>query len=246
MVARLDTFVSVESFDAGRESYQLGVLAGLGARARGDAAAGWQARVEAGKTPVEVLLADTAGAAQPEDPGLLAGANGAVDFRNGEIAREVTPLLARMKAADHVRLPVPSEWTLGSFGVSGFVTLVDEPGQPLVLLEYSGSHRVPGGGPTITVRQSIVNGRHDACGPDRIDHIVTFPAAAVTSPADGRFTVDTPQVRFSSLAATRVQDAAGLSWLCPSAVGSPPSPAPVATRRAPAPLACDRLRWLPR
>ena len=107
MLADLDEFVYVPTFDGGSEPYQLGLLAGIGARLRGDRAAGWEGRVELGETPVEVLISDTAPVAQVDDASLNTAALIAVDASNLAIAEEVTPLLARMASADHVRLPIP-------------------------------------------------------------------------------------------------------------------------------------------
>ncbi len=255
MLAHLDAFLDSGSFNGGSEPYQLGLLAGLAARAQGAASAGWEARVQAGETPVQVLVGATTPTPEADDPALIARVRTAVGARNREIEVEVGPLLARMRSKDHVRLPIPSAWTAGSFRLAGFVTLVDEPGQPDVLLEYSASHRVPETGSTITVTgQTLMEGRPDACGPATRDmRIATFPTtAAVADPTGASFTVGTPEVKFSGLAATLVEDATGLTWMCPAA-SAPPAAAAVATApRATAipspaatpPLPCDRLRWL--
>ena len=68
MVAHLDEFVDVARFDGSSEPYQLGLLAGIGARVRGTRLAGWEGRVELGQTPVEVLVAGTVALAQTDDP----------------------------------------------------------------------------------------------------------------------------------------------------------------------------------
>ena len=224
MVAHLDEFVDVERFDGGNEPYQLGLLAGIGARVRGTRVAGWEGRVESGQTPVEVLVAGTVALAQTDDPTLSAGARSAVDASNLEIAVEVSPLLARMEASDHVRLPIPAQWTAGSFRVTGFVTLVDEPGSPEALLNYRATHEVPDGGPTITVAQTVMQALPEACGSSpQTMRIATFPAAALVTDvaSPGRFTLNDPAVSFTGLSAERVQDAAGLTWLCPQALPFP-------------------------
>jgi hypothetical protein len=199
------------------------VLAGIAARRRGTRAAGWEGRVEAGETPVEAVLAGTVAVAQTDDPALSAGARSAVDANNLEIAAEVSPLLARMQASDHVRLPIPAQWTAGSFAVTGFVTLVDEPGRPQVLLNYRATHQVPDGGPTITVAQTVIESVPEACGSSpQTTRVATFPAAALVSDvgAAGRFTLNDAAVSFTGLLAERVQDAAGLTWLCPQAAAA--------------------------
>jgi hypothetical protein len=246
MLAHLDELVNVASFDGGFEPYQLGVLAGIGARLRGDRAAGWEGRVELGKTPVEVLIGDTAPVAQVDDASLATAAVIAVDASNLAIAEEVTPLLARMASADHVRLPIPSEWGIGAFGVAGFVNLVDEPGRPEVLLEYSATHRVPDGGPTIKVQQTVMDIPAPACGSSpQAMRIATFPTAAAVA-ATGQFSVSSTEVSFSGLSADLVQDAAGLSWMCPRVAASAATALVASSHRAPQralpALDCNRLR----
>jgi hypothetical protein len=241
MVAHLDGFVKVDRFDGGSESYQLGVLAGVAARARGAAAAGWEGRVETGESPVQVLLGATPAAPQPDDPALDSGARAIVDARNAEIALEVTPLLARMKSSDHIRLPIPFSWALGSFGVSEFITLVDEPGRPDVLLDYRANHRAPGGGPTIAVMQSVMEGPNGCDASFDGARVATFPAAAVATPLPGRYTLNSAPVRFTELSATLVTDAAGLTWMCPT----PSSPPGALTAPGPAPAAPPALRCDP-
>ena len=247
MLAHLDEFVDVESFDGGFEPYQLGVLAGIGARLRGDRAAGWEARVELGETPVEVLVSDTAPAAQIDDATLTAGARTAVDASNLAIEAEVTPLLTRMASSDHVRLPIPPGWGVGAFSVAGFVNLVDEPGRPEVLLKLRATHRVPDGGPMITVlQQTVMEIPAPACGssPEAL-RIATFPASGAVA-ASGQFTVNSAEVSFSDLPADLVQDAAGLTWMCPRIAASATAALIASPNRAPQrplpPLDCARLR----
>jgi hypothetical protein len=247
VLAHIDEFVNVRLFDGGYEPYQLGLLAGLGARLRGAPLAGWEGRVESGETPVQVLVGDTAAVAQTDDPNLSFGARTAVETSNSEVAAEVTPLLARMTSADHVRLPVPVQWTVGSFRLSGFVHLVDEPGVPEVLLKYQATHQMPGG-PTITVAQTIVNAVPEACSTSPVPmRIATFPAAAFTTDiTTGRFTLSSTEVSFTGLPAQLVQDAAGLTWMCPQTAAAA-TDALVAyagdvPRRPFTPLDCDRLR----
>jgi hypothetical protein len=218
MVAHVDDFVYVAAFDGGSEPYQLGVLAGLAARMRGEGAAGWQARVERGETPVDVLIGNVAPVVQVDDPALIAAAGTAVDASNRAISEEVTPLLARMQSPDYVRLAIPTGWmTVGSFGVAGFVTLVEEPDSPQVLLRYRATHQTPEAGSTITVAQTVIDTRAEACGAVPIPmRVATFPAgAAIADTTTGRFTLNSPELSFAGLPVDLIQDAAGLTWMCP-------------------------------
>jgi hypothetical protein len=194
------------------------VLAGLAARMRGEGAAGWQARVERGETPVDVLIGNVAPVVQVDDPALIAAAGTAVDASNRAISEEVTPLLARMQSPDYVRLAIPTGWmTVGSFGVAGFVTLVEEPDSPQVLLRYRATHQTPEAGSTITVAQTVIDTRAEACGAVPIPmRVATFPAgAAIADTTTGRFTLNSPELSFAGLPVDLIQDAAGLTWMCP-------------------------------
>ena len=95
---------------------------------------------------------------------------------------------------------------------------MDEPGAPEVILKYRATHQVPDAGPTITVEQTVMRVVPEACGPPvpLTMPIATFPAgAAVLDATTGRFTLNSTEVSFTGLPAELVQDAAGLTWMCP-------------------------------
>jgi hypothetical protein len=216
MLAYLPQVVPPDVLHQTSEPYALGLLAALALRR--EARADWHARAERGETPVEILVGGVTPVAQADDLDLMTDAQEASRAHNERCRAQVAPALVRLKSAQFLRLPLPYAWRAGSFRVSTFVTLVEEPGTPEAMLGYSGTYAVPGGAGRIeVVDQTVVALRDRVCPGEVADVVLTIPAEALApGGAPGTYSVNKGPVTFRALPATIIRDAKGLSWLCPS------------------------------
>ena len=200
------------SYSADGESYELGVAAGLVLRNRGPQ--GWEGRVAGGEPPIEILVDGVAADVQPDDEELSAAIEEVIAERNAANASLIEPVLESMASADEYRLPLPSAWGAGSFSTSGFLQLVDEPGQPEAILSLSAQFASPNGGAQIEVREltALTLTTPAPCG-GAGEFVVTIRKSDVTE-TGGTFSASTDTLIISGLGAT-IATADGLDWLCP-------------------------------
>ncbi|PCC75351.1 hypothetical protein SAMN02745121_03923 [Nannocystis exedens] len=218
-------FLGGDTFDSGREFYDLGVLSGL--LLRRDAVPGWELKVEDGDPPADLLLADVAPAAQPDDGALQADAQAAVDARNMVVGAEIEPMLAAMQDPQFTRVVVSMNWIAGSFNVGGFYYLAEDPNQSEVFLTFSATMDPPSSVPIAIEGLTVLAGVATPCvlsGGNAI--VLTVPTADIAL-AGNLATTTNPKVQFTDLEVELTMDDDNLSWLCPTdAGGSNGAPAP--------------------
>lgn len=218
-------FLGGETFDSGREYYDLGVLAGL--LLRRDAVPGWELKVEDGDSPADQLLADVVPAAQPDDPALQADAQAAVDARNTVVGAEIEPMLEAMQDPEYTRIVVSMGWVLGSFRLGGFYYLAEDPNLTDVFLTFSASMGPPSGVPIEIDQLTVIAGVTTPCALASGNTVVlTIPTADIAL-AGNLATATNPKVQFTDLEVEPTMDVDNLPWLCPTdAGGANGAPAP--------------------
>jgi hypothetical protein len=217
-------FLAPDSFDPGREFYDLGVLAGL--LLRRDLVSGWELAAENGAPPVEQILAGVEPAMQPDDPALQAEAQAAVAARNEQVGMEIEPLLDRMQDPAYTRMALDFNWIAGSFGVGGFYYLVDDPAQPEVLLRFDAVLDPPSG-VTIEIKElTVLAGIDTPCALGPGPTIVVAVPTADLSVAGATATATARKLVFTDLEVEAAVDDMGLPWLCPTDAGGAGGPLP--------------------
>lgn len=208
-VARIDALV--QGKPPYRDGYDVGALAGVLLRARGDA---WTREVERGTSPVELLLADVRALPRPPRAELVADVRRLVETRNAKRAPQFDALKARLASRDQIRVVVSGAWVAGSYRSEEHVLLSDVPGASTA---YLGVHARFTAADATTVHATghvIVEVLSNPCGIDAA-WVLTVPASAVTETA-GRFSATTDTVAFERLPATRVVERHH-TWLCAAA-----------------------------
>jgi hypothetical protein len=210
-------------FSAGREPYDLGVLAGLLLReAEVD---GWELAQENGTPPVETMLAGVDPEAQPDDATLQGEVQTAIDERNELVGMEIDPMLESLDSPEYYRMVVSFGWIAGSFGVGGFYYLPDEQGSPDVFLTFSALLTPPSDVQIDVAGETVLVGVSTPCALAAGNSIVlTLPVADVEV-TDGLATSTASTATFTDLAVETV-DVGGLVWLCPVDAGGADGPLP--------------------
>ncbi len=210
--ANLDRGFFIHAPPAAIEPYQRGMLAGL--LLRRDGVVGWEAAVESGTPPLELLLDGVVPIAQPNDATLEQAIEDQVAAENAAIGMEVEPMLEHLGSAAHLRMAVSSSWFSGSFQTTGIYSLPQLEAEPDVYVALSATVDVPSGAIVELVGETSLVGVSTPCAvpPDSV--VLTMSAADVTV-VDGLATSLAPSVAFAGLPVEQVQDPSGLPWLCP-------------------------------
>ena len=216
-IAHLDDAFQGTGFTAGREPYDLGVLAGL--LLRQTEVDGWELAQENGAPPVEQLLEGVAVEEQPEDPALQAEVQAAVDERNVYVGMEIDPMLEALASPEYYRVVVSFNWIAGSFGLGGFYYLPDEPGMPEVYLTLSALFDPPSGIAIDVTGETVLVGVDTPCSLGAGSTMVlTLPVADVVV-VGATATSTSATATFTDLAIESATDLDGLEWLCPVDAG---------------------------
>lgn len=208
MEANIESFVFDPGYDAGGESYVLGPLAGVALRARDG-----QGFEEAAKgAPLhELLLADVAAAVVDETAHADArsAAEEAIGGVNTQVAAALAPTLAAWDDVANVRLALPTNKLVGSFGYEGGYFLSERSDELHVLINAFAQF-APNAGEALLDNVTIVEDVQ-ACGAD-VFAVAIDPALATRAGDVATFSgggVDVSAVAFEELV-----DDAGATWWC--------------------------------
>ncbi len=201
--------------DASRESYHLGLVAGLLLRER--AAPGWEDQVAAGATMLELLLADVEAQPQPADRGLQQQVALQVDEENAWIESEFGASFEALEDASSYRLVFDLGASDGSFSRTDSWRLADHPEVSTFTRLNSADVRHEA---LITLRLADVFQLHKTpCDEGYLlPHVLPLAGAAVEA-GKGGFSMTSGGAVFRDLPARMVTEG-GYRWLCPPAAAT--------------------------
>lgn len=208
------TFLSGESYAAGWEPYDLGLVALLLLRTGGSER--FEAKIETGTPPVDALLDGVKPVAQTKDLATENAAKTKIEAVNAAAAKWIEPLLTRLKSPKSVRLTLPTDWIVGAFLEGDAYHVVNEPGRPLATQLESSTMKDPTSGVIIELTNvDVIEDVSNPCGKESEMWVLPLDAAGITLES-GKLTAKTSHLDITALPVVVKSDAAGLQWACPA------------------------------
>jgi hypothetical protein len=194
--------------DANWEYYDIGMVSGLLLRSSSDRGF-WEIAVEAGASPVELLLRGTAPTPDAEDPELAASLQAQAAKANAEYAVELDPLLEGLKNPFWHRVSVPRTWSAG-FGAAGFAMLKGY-SEPAVIGASLKAKSPAATSTAVLSERTLLLAERSPCGDHTQFVLALSPGEGVFSP-DSKLTVDVPSLKLQGHFHNAVSGA--LTWTC--------------------------------
>jgi hypothetical protein len=215
--ANAATFMNGEKLDPSGEPYNLGLVALQ--LLRQSSAKGFEAKIEAGMTPVDVLFEGVTPIAQTEDPTVVDAVKTKIEARNTAASKWIDPLLTGLDAPASVRIVLPMTWAVGAYERRDAYYLANEPGRPLAEQLGEMTLEEPVSGVTIKLMDvNVISGVNTPCGPTTpMDLVVPLGPTGITLSAnETKLSAQTSELEVTDLPIQVKTDTAGLKWVCPA------------------------------